>query len=284
MADFVYNRYKGADTMLVNDVLLHVKRDDVLSPKGSVIITHGIAEHSGRYDEVVKVINDAGFSVVRYDIRGHGQSQGRRGWIKSLHEPIDDLHALVIDEKKRHPAKLFLLGHSMGGLIVNLYAVKYGDVDGIISSAAATWFVKDVMPLRIIGYRYLGFVMKKSNFADDQLSRIKEVEQAYIDDPLNLKSFSIALVGHMMVGGVRYLNKHVNKYHTPVLFLHGGSDKIVPYQFSERFNAMIPAKDKEVIIYPESYHEIFNDHGREEVFKDMVEWLLKRLDTKEEAS
>jgi acylglycerol lipase len=274
---------KGAVCMLINNVLLHVRRDDVENARGSVIITHGIAEHSGRYDDVVRVLNEAGFSVVRYDVRGHGQSQGRRGWVKSFHDPVDDLHALVLEEKKRNPHKLFLVGHSMGGLIVNVYAVKYGDVDGIVSSAAASWFVKDVMPLRIIGYRWLGFVKKQTDFADDQLSRIKEVEDAYVADPLNLKSFSIALAGQMMVGGVRYLNKHLSSYKTPVLFLHGGSDKIVPAAFSKRLHDLVPAKDKTLVIYPESYHEIFNDLDKETVYKDMTDWLQKRSEKDEAA-
>jgi acylglycerol lipase len=262
--------------MLVNDILLHLKRDDVEKPKGSVIITHGIAEHSGRYEEMTKLLNEQGFNVVRYDIRGHGQSQGPRGKLKSFHQTIDDLHVLVLEEKKLKPKKLFLLGHSMGGLIVNMYAVKYGQVDGIISSAASSYFIKDVLPLRIIPHQLLGWVPKKSNFADDQLSRIREVEDAYIQDPLNLKVFYISIVGEMMVSGVRYLNKNLQKYNLPVLFMHGGNDKIVPAQFSQRLYQSIPSKDKSIKIYDGAYHEIFNDLDKEKAFEDLIKWLLER--------
>ncbi|MCD4826466.1 MAG: lysophospholipase [Acholeplasmataceae bacterium] len=262
--------------MLINGILLHVKRDEVENAKATVILTHGIAEHSGRYDALTKALNDASYTVVRYDVRGHGQSQGKRGKLKSYHQTIDDLHVLVDMEKKLNPKKLFIFGHSMGGLIVDMYGVKYHDVDGIIASAAASYFVKDVLPFRIIGYKWLGFLAKKNDFADDSLSRIKEVEEAYENDPLNLKKFYFSLAGNMMVGGVRYLNKNIKSFQTPVLFLHGEADKIVPVEFSKRMYDLVPVEDKQIITYPDSYHEILNDLDQELVRKDIVKWLDKK--------
>lgn len=264
--------------MLVNGILLHVKRDEVEHAKASIIITHGIAEHSGRYDEITQKLNEDGYTVVRYDLRGHGQSQGARGALKSYHQFIDDLNVLVSEEKKLNAKKIFLIGHSMGGLIVNLYAVKYPkSVHGIISSAAPTYFIKDVLPFRFIGYKWLGFVNKKNDLADDSLSRIKEVENDYVSDPLNLKVFKFSLAGNMFVGGVRYFNKHLENYETPVLILHGSADKIVPVIFSERLHQLIPHSDKKLIVYENSYHEIFNDLDREKVFTDVIEWLNKKI-------
>ncbi len=259
--------------MLVNGILLHVRRDEVENPKASVILTHGIAEHSGRYDALANALNDQGFNVIRYDIRGHGQSQGARGKLKSFHQTIDDLHALVEMEKKLNAKHIFIFGHSMGGIIVNMYGVKYHDVDGIISSAAPSYFIKDVLPFRIIGYKWLGFLAKKTNFADDQLSRIKAVETEYINDPLNLKKFYFSLAGNMMVSGVRYLNRHIKAYETPVLILHGEADKIVPVEFSKRLYQLIPVEDKKIITYKDAYHEILNDIGQEKVREDMINWL-----------
>ncbi len=263
--------------MLVNGILMHVRRDEVENPKASVILTHGIAEHSGRYDALTSALNDQGYNVIRYDVRGHGQSQGARGKLKSFHQLVDDLHALVEMEKKLNPKHIFIFGHSMGGIIVNLYGVKYHDVDGIISSAAPSYFVKDVLPFRIIGYKWLGFLAKKTDFADDQLSRIKEVEEAYINDPLNLKKFYFSLAGNMMVSGVRYLNKNIKSYQTPVLLLHGEADKVVPVDFSRRLFSLIPVEDKKIITYPNAYHEILNDLDQEQVRKDILDWLNEKV-------
>ncbi|MCK9235054.1 MAG: lysophospholipase [Acholeplasmataceae bacterium] len=266
--------------MLVNGILLHVDRKVVDDALGTVIVTHGIAEHSGRYQVLTETLKKAGFTVVLYDLRGHGQSQGKRGHVRSFQLFIDDLHVLVEMERALGAKKIFLFGHSMGGLIVDMYGVKYGAVDGIIASAAPTSFVKDILPLRLLGYQWLGWAHKKTNFADDQLSRMKDVEEAYLNDPLNLKRFSLALAGQVMVGGVRYLNAHIKKFLTPVLILHGEDDKIVPAAFSERFFEVIPTKDKKLILYPEAYHEILNDYGQEKVREDIVSWLT--LKAKEE--
>ncbi|TNF08780.1 MAG: alpha/beta fold hydrolase [Bacillota bacterium] len=263
--------------MLINNILLHVKKDSVENAKATIIITHGIAEHSGRYQEITDVLNREGFNVVRYDIRGHGQSQGKRGALKSFHQTIDDLHEIVLDEKKKSDLKIFLIGHSMGGLIVNMYGVKYHDIEGIISSAAPSYFINDVLPFRFLGYKWLGFLAKKTNFADDQLSRIKAVEEAYINDPLNLKKFYFSLAGNMFVSGVRYLNKNIKNQQTPILILHGSADKIVPVEFSKRLMELIPHNQKSLIIYQDSYHEIFNDLDREKVFNDVVTWLKERV-------
>lgn len=289
MNEYFFNRKKitkcciievgnGVVTLLINGLLFLVKRDEVENSKATVIITHGIAEHSGRYKEITAFLNEQGYNVVRYDLRGHGQSQGKRGKLKSFHHMIDDLHGLVLHEKQLEQKHIFLLGHSMGGLIVDMYAVKYGDVDGIITSAAPSYFVKETLPLRFIGYKWLGFLRKKTNFADGRLSRDKAVEKAYIDDPLNLKYFHVSLAGNMMISGVRYLNNNMKDFSLPVLILHGGSDKITPPEFSQRFYDLITVKDKKLIIYLDSYHEILNDYDKKKVMKDITIWLDKHTE------
>ncbi len=77
----------------------------------------------------------------------------------------------------------------------------------------------------------------------------------------------------MFVGGVRYLNKHIKAYQTPVLLLHGENDKIVPMQFSKRLFELLTVEDKTLITYPDAYHEIFNDLDREKTFADVILWL-----------
>lgn len=87
--------------MLINNTLFFVKNHEVENPKASVIITHGIAEHSGRYEKLVESLNAASYRVVRYDLRGHGQTEGPRGKLKSYKQPIEDLHELVLHVKKQ---------------------------------------------------------------------------------------------------------------------------------------------------------------------------------------
>lgn len=258
--------------MYANGILLHVTEDRVKNPKATVIITHGIAEHSGRYHKITKLLNDARYDVIRYDLRGHGQSAGARGKLKHHLDMVHDLHALVLDIKKQD-ASIYLLGHSLGGLIVHMYAVTYQDVKGIIASGASTDYLKDVLPFRLFGVKLLSFYSIKTNFADNKLSRIQSVETNYINDPLNLKRMYGSLIGNTLFKGVRYLKRKIKHHQVPTLILHGQDDKIVPYTFAEDIFEKILTEDKKMCLYKESYHEIFNDLDQELVFKDVINWL-----------
>ena len=261
--------------MYVNQVLLHVTKNTVKNAKANVIITHGIAEHSGRYEKMAKILNEHQYNCIRYDLRGHGQSAGPRGKLKSYKIFIEDLHEIV-KEVKDDQLPVYLLGHSLGGLITHIYAVTYQDVEGIITSGATTDFVKDVLPLRIFGPKLLSWFAVKTNFADDKLSRIPSVERAYIDDPLNLKKMYGSLIGQSLVNGVRYLKKQLDQHNVPTLLMHGGNDKIVPHYMSEAMYLSIKHEDKTLKIYEDAYHEIFNDIDQDLCYNDVTFWLDER--------
>src|SRR5687767_11191872 len=89
------------------------------TPKGGVVVTHGYAEHCGRYRELAHVIVDAGWAMLAYDVRGHGQSPGTRGFIDRFDAYVEDLAAMHAAMHALIPAgaPLVLLGHSHGSLI-----------------------------------------------------------------------------------------------------------------------------------------------------------------------
>lgn len=263
--------------MIINKTLLYTKEKRVLKSHQTVIIVHGIAEHSGRYESMIQFFYNHHISCFAFDLRGHGQSAGARGKLKDFRDILKDLNEIVKYIKKTYPEdQIFILGHSLGGLIAHMYEVTYQDVDGIIVSGAPTGFIKDVLPIRILGPKLLGWYAAKTNFADEKLSRIPSVEKDYLQDPLNLKKMYGSLIGQMMVLGVRYLRRHLNKHVVPTLILHGEDDKIVPKLMSEQMYETIPSKDKSIIIYPKAYHEIFNDLDKEICLNDVLKWIQKR--------
>jgi len=121
------------------------KKEDA---KGVVLITHGIAEHSGRYEHVALSLNEAGYSVVAFDLRGHGKSSGKRNYIKSFQDYLDDLDEVLTRTKNKFPdLPIFLFGHSMGGGILSLYAIeRQPDVKGILLSAPSVKVSDDLSP------------------------------------------------------------------------------------------------------------------------------------------
>lgn len=125
-------------------------KNTVPNAKGTVVVVHGMAEHSARYDYVAYRLNQAGYNVYRIDHRGHGKSaQPFNGQIKGNVDSFawltDDLDQLVDMAHREQPGKLFMLGHSMGAMATQMYGTQHPDkVDGTISSGGG-------VPLNIFG-------------------------------------------------------------------------------------------------------------------------------------
>jgi alpha-beta hydrolase superfamily lysophospholipase len=254
-----------------NEINIYTKLDAVKDSKTIIIITHGIAEHSGRYQYFVESLNKYGYSVLRYDLLGHGKSGGPRGDINDFNLYIDILYSIVEQMKKEY-SRVILFGHSMGGEIVNLYNAKYHDVDLIISSAAAVDTPKEAKFLKFIPYKLLYRVKQKTSFGPKLTHNASIVEQ-YKNDPLVLPYFYASIAGEMFIKGVRYIKKNIPNMIVPTLFLHGGEDKIVNPKFSEKLYNKLPITDKKLIIYPNSRHEILNEDNKDIVIQDITIWI-----------
>ncbi|MGI6781599.1 MAG: lysophospholipase [Acholeplasmataceae bacterium] len=253
--------------------MLYFTEDLVKKSLANILIVHGIAEHSGRYDHVVKKLNTAKFNVFRFDLRGHGKSGGKRGYVKNLNTLLSDVNHLVEHIRDKYPGKIFLLGHSLGGGITNIYASLYFNIDGYISSGAATDMVPQMKPFKIIPYQLLRWVTIKNNLSNNSLATIKQVEEDYQNDPYVLKKYKIGYVGDVMIKGGKILKQNYDNITVPALIMHGLGDPIVPVQFSEVLYERIASKDKELVIFDQSLHEIYNDCEKEEVIEKTIDWL-----------
>jgi alpha-beta hydrolase superfamily lysophospholipase len=261
---------KGKENVIMK---LNIVTNLVPNEKKRIFIVHGIAEHLGRYDHVVAYLNQQGYSVVRFDLRGHGKSEGKRGYIRSYQDFLDDVDTVFnLHKGKRN----ILFGHSMGALITHLYMTKDNGFEASITSAGPTNYIKDVQFVRYIGFKYYSFLQVKNNLARNMLSHIEKVEDDYMRDPLVLKQYYINLIGEMFVKGVKHLNKNIIYHNKPILMLHGQLDKIVPVEFSHRLFGLLSQTDKTLKIYPNDWHEILNELDRDEVLKDIVNWLDQR--------
>src|ERR1041385_6294531 len=117
------------ETVTATDGLrLYLRRHETPNPRAEVLITHGFGEHSGRYEALVAHLTSQNYSVSLFDHRGHGLSDGLPGHVESFSEYDQDLERLVSITRSRAGARpLFLIGHSMGGLIALRFAAVKGD-------------------------------------------------------------------------------------------------------------------------------------------------------------
>ncbi|HMK66063.1 MAG TPA: lysophospholipase [Thermodesulfobacteriota bacterium] len=266
-------------TMETTDGLeIFAVQDGVDNPRGVMVIVHGLAEHSGRYDHVSRKLNENKFSVYRFDLRGHGRSGGPRGDNDDFENFIRDTDLIVRWAVQENPGKpVFMLGHSMGGLIAAIYGEIHGErLKGQIFSGAALDFLPAFAELEKTYTDDLADVMFP-NALTDAVCRDPEVVKAYEEDPLVLKEFTLKLLYTTFIQGIDRLHQNVQNYRLPCLILHGGDDMLVAAMASQWFLDNISSKDKSMKIYSECYHEILNEKvEKDQVMADIVEWIKSR--------
>ncbi len=257
---------------------LFVRINGMDAPDAVVVLVHGLAEHCGRYAEVVDYFNRANIAVYRFDLRGHGNSGGEKGYVEDFHQYIDDVEQLVRLARSEHPGvPLFMLGHSMGGFITAAYGVTHPDhLRGQILTGAAVIVQPAMEPLKEMDFDAAAH-QEIPNSLSDQISRDSTVVDAYKQDPLVLKAFQLKLVGEVFIKGAGWLTAHMPEYKYPCLILHGGSDEIVTPEASRWMHDHIKSEDKSLRIYESLYHEILNEPEKETVLSDILDWISKRI-------
>lgn len=262
------------------NVELYYCVENANNPKANIIINHGFAEHLGRYKYLAKRLVDAGYNVLRYDLRGHGKSKGLKGHVESYHNLISDADAMVnimIDTNPKLP--IFMVGHSMGGMVTALYGIKYPQkLAGQILSGAATNTLPMATPFKASILSISSKIFPKlqlKNPIDSDICSVKEVVADYINDPLVLKSATLNFYNEFLNKGVKYVSNNFKQYKLPVLILHGKDDAIVPYKMSESFYNNISSVNKEIKVFPNLYHEIFNEKEKDLIIDRVIKWLEK---------
>ena len=258
---------------------LHVNTWTVETPKAIVIIAHGLAEHSGRYAHVAATLNNAGYHVVAPDHRSHGNSPGQpRAYVKDTTVFVDDLKVLwdqVAGEYTGLP--IFLTGHSLGGLIAAQFALRYQDqMRGLVTSGAGLLPGEDVPPFAVrVGKLLARIAPKMALVALDSaaVSRDPDVVARYNNDPLNYRGkIRAGIGGSLFINGEAVLQQ-AHTLTLPMLVMHGEADRLIPAQASRLLYERASSTDKTLKIYPELYHEIFNEPEQQQVFADLVAWL-----------
>ncbi len=261
-----------------DDVDLFVSEHVPAHARAVLVIVHGLCEHSGRYQYVTAKFNDFGYSVYRFDNRGHGRSGGDRGYINDFNELIDDAQKVVDKVRLDNPGlPVFMLGHSLGGFIAAACAVKYpGRLSGQVLSGGALMIQPALAALEGVDFSETPRAAIVNTLAD-LICRDPEVVQTYREDPLNLKEFTTRLMSESLLRGARWLMNRQVDYTCPCLILHGGADQIVTPDASLYFHEHIASKDKGLKIYDGLYHEILNEPEKDAVIEDIHVWLEERI-------
>ncbi len=246
-----------------------------------LVIAHGLGEHSGRYQNVVKALVPQGYAIYALDHRGYGRSPGQRGHINEWAEYREDLRQFVqMVQEKEAERPLFLMGHSMGGCIALNYAEDYpGGLQGVVASAPAVGKL-DIPTALAVMSKLLSSVwpsMSVSSGLDvEAISRDTAVIETYQNDPLVHDKGTPRLATELDKAAQETLAR-ANTFQPPLLLIHGDADRLVNVQNTREFYTAVPHNDKTLIIYEGGYHESHNDLHKDEMLADLTVWLEEHL-------
>ena len=254
--------------------------EDVPS-KALVVVVHGLAEHSGRYQHVIDFLVAAGYGCIAPDHRGHGDSTGKRVFVERFREYADDLQAIVALGQGQVPGrKVVLLGHSMGGLIAILHLIDYAGVAELavlsgpgvgIAAPVPKW--KDLLG-RVMSKAWPGLSIP-TGIPPEHVSRDPAVVKAYAEDPKVSKQATARWYTEFLGAQARAFDKAAG-IKVPLLVVCGGQDKLVSMAAEERWFKAVGSADKTFTPYPALYHEVMNEPEQAVVLGDIQRWLDAR--------
>jgi alpha-beta hydrolase superfamily lysophospholipase len=250
-----------------------------------VVVLHGIGYHSAPYKVIADSLNPQGTEVYALDARGHGLSQGRRGFVGTSAEVGADVECMIrFAQQQRPEAKIFLLGDSMGADFALNYAKRNSrELAGLILLALAlnldiSQFLSleslSLMPYFVLAHRepVLDLVGKRL----EDSSRDPEFIARRRIDPLAYKnvSFGYLLDVQRLVFGWRW--KIAPRVHAPTLLIKGGKDRVVSHRECVAFDKLSASPDKSFKIYPDVPHTTLWDPETPEILEQIGKWILER--------
>ena len=249
-------------------------------PAAVLVISHGLAEHGGRYAQLAeRLVEERGYAVYALDHRGHGRSGGERANIGRFQYVVSDLGTFVGRVQRQHPdAPAFLLGHSMGGAIALACAVRNpAGLKGLVLSAPALASGQAVSPAKAWLVRLLSRVAPNTGaltLPADAISRDRAVVQAYESDPLVFRGAIPARTLVELLEAMAGFADSVPKLRLPVLVQHGTADSLVPLAaVKPLYDRLGNPKLRTVRLYEGLYHEVYNEPERDRVIADLEAWF-----------
>jgi alpha-beta hydrolase superfamily lysophospholipase len=250
-----------------------------------LVVHHGFGEHGGRYENLVATLSGSGYTIYIPDARGHGKSDGPRGFTPQFESFCEDLDRLVdLALKENKLSHVTLLAHSMGSLVAVNYAKKasrHQKLNALVLSGIPLKVKTD--PVMEVKKFFAGFLSAvtpalaiPAGLNINFLSHDAEVVTAYANDPL-VHGSATAYLGNYLLKAEENVLPGAEYIQVPVLIFHGEEDNIALKDGSEILYQRIGSKDKTLKIFPGLFHETMNEEGEKktEVLNLVKDWLNK---------
>lgn len=286
---------------------------DVSQPLGSILILHDLSEHHERYRELMEFLSDKGYDCFIFDMRGHGKDvrfeelghfADEDGYLVVIRDTITILNYI---KKVNRSKKLILFGQGFGATLAQCVLQEYGDIDACICAAPTNpnhskinreLFFADIIRNFKKPRHYSPYLAKKATgyqdfrkisdrTAFDWISRDNQLVGTYINDPLCGFMCTAACYCDRLQLIIQATTKGLIKRirnDLPIFFIAGSHDPAGNYGegVADLFDSYQRMRFSNVdcIIYDECRHELLHEINKEEVMKDIAEWLNKVLNNR----
>lgn len=237
------------------------------------ILFHGYGDHSGRYSNFVEQLGNTSTEFCAMDLRGQGRSKGERVYAEGVDQYANDALSFIHWLEKRGdigPRNIFFLGHSFGALVaLRALARKSSPCAGLILSSPCfelygmSWVLSIRIAIKVLGAVFPHLVLPnlvKPKFLFRDSLKMKE----YLNDRLVERRVT-ARLGNRIIEACQEAQRRTLELDVPILVLASGDDKIVNVKRTEEWFANVICADKRMIVFPNLYHEIFNEEHREPI-------------------
>jgi len=231
---------------------------------------------------VVNHFVPSGYAVYGIDHIGHGKSDGERVYVERFQDYTKTLKKYFDMIREWKPEKpIFLIGHSMGGLISAAYLLEHQDeISGAVLSGPGIKMPDNISQGIIIVGKMLSIIMPKAGLIQldaKGVSRDPAVVDAYVNDPLVYTGKTTARLGAELLKTMQRVAEQATQISLPIMIVQGSDDKLVDSSGAQLFYDLVGSGDKTIKIYNGFYHEVFNEPEHEQVLNDVKTWLEAHL-------
>jgi alpha-beta hydrolase superfamily lysophospholipase len=256
------------------------------TPKAIFLTLHGLMDHGGNYMNPGIYLKANGFALVAHDQQGHDRK--RKAHILKFDTFLDDLQLMLAWVKENYPGiPIFIMGHSMGGLIVTHFGIRQFKEDsmvkGFILSAPGYENSVKTSKFLIAVAKILSVVAPGMEVPIEDLrlhvTRDEaEYERMRADERDGIQATKLsARMGAEFLKAQEWVPEHIAEWKHPMLAIVPGDDKLINSELTRELLQKINKDLVTELFYPENKHESFNEINREEVFSRIVEWCEPRI-------
>ncbi len=253
------------------------------SPRANILIVHGFGEHCGRYEELTHSLTEQNYAVFRFDLRGHGRSDGKRGHIFDFDEYLQDF-ACFKERALSHASaasRTILIGHSYGGLVSLSSMLRDSSEISALALSSPFFGVADDIPKWKVGLgkllsRYLPSFSMPTDIDPNDVSHDPQTVHEYGTDTLIGRTASTRWLTETL-DAQSYALANAARISVPVLWQQAGDDRLVCKHKGRAVFDQLSAADKTWIEYPDMFHELYFELDRKTPLGALFKWLDAQL-------